>query len=86
MDLSNSKIESSNIEPIIKNTLVTNTNYKISKDYSIMINGSCLALILEDYELKILAKNLFNKASSIIAYRSSPNDKAEIVKMVMEDP
>jgi P-type E1-E2 ATPase len=32
-----------------------------------------------------LVKTLFKQASSIIVYRSSPNDKADIIKFVMED-
>ena len=49
-----------------------------------MINGGSLTLIFED---KFLSKNIqeiFQEASSIILYRSSPIEKAMAVKFVMK--
>jgi hypothetical protein len=41
-----------------------------------LINGGCLSIILKDDELSNEIKILFEKAESIIIYRSSPDEKA----------
>jgi P-type E1-E2 ATPase len=48
-----------------------------------MINGPSLALIFANEDMSQQMRSLFRKASSVIVYRSSPNDKAEVVKFVM---
>jgi len=50
-----------------------------------MINGRSLSVIFEDAELSKIINILFKKASAIIVYRSSPSEKAQVVKFVMND-
>lgn len=45
-------------------------------EFAIMINGPSLSTIFANQELSSEIRNLFEKAASVIVYRSSPNDKA----------
>ena len=51
-------------------------------DFALLINGSSLSIIFEDKVLCNQIRTLFDRASSVIVYRSSPNDKAEVIKFV----
>ena len=50
-----------------------------------MINGASLSVIFEDEHLRQLSMRAFQVASSVIVFRSSPSEKAQIVKMVMKN-
>lgn len=54
---------------------------------ALLISGASLSLAFEDPELNSKVMELFKLCSSIIVYRSSPDEKARTVRKVMEtDP
>lgn len=54
-------------------------------EYAILINGRSLSLVFGDETLSNKINCLFEKADSVIVFRSSPNEKAQIVKFVMRN-
>jgi phospholipid-transporting ATPase len=48
-----------------------------------MISGASLNIILEDPEISEKVSEVFSMTSSIIVYRSSPDDKAQTIKFIM---
>lgn len=48
-----------------------------------MINGASLNIILEDNKISEKIYEVFSMTSSIIIYRSSPDDKAQTIKFIM---
>ena len=51
-------------------------------EYALLINGFCLSIIFEDEFLSNKIRTIFDSSSSVIVYRSSPNEKAQVVKFV----
>jgi len=48
-----------------------------------LINGGSLSLALEDEELVSDMMWCFKAASSVIVYRSSPDEKAQVIQKVI---
>ena len=52
------------------------------QEVALLISGQSVPRILSDPELTLCFANLLTKMHSIIVYRSSPSQKAEIVKLI----
>ena len=50
-----------------------------------MIDGSSLSIIFENQELSKLIEFIFSEVKVVIVFRSSPNDKAQVIKFVQKD-
>jgi magnesium-transporting ATPase (P-type) len=60
----------------------TSMGSQTQREYCLMINGFSLSIIFEDELLSQQIRFIFDSSSSVIVYRSSPNEKAEVVKFV----
>ena len=49
---------------------------------ALLVGGGTLAAIMGDDALSKMILKLFNHANAVVVYRSSPDDKAQIVKFV----
>ena len=49
-------------------------------EYALLINGGSLSVIFEDPILSDLMKFIFDSVASVVVFRSSPNEKAEVIK------
>ena len=54
-------------------------------EYALLINGGSLSVIFEDPILSELISFIFNTVASVVVFRSSPNEKAEVIKFVQRD-
>jgi P-type E1-E2 ATPase len=52
------------------------------EEYALLINGFSLSVIFEDDFLSKQIRLIFDACTAVIVYRSSPNEKAEVVKFV----
>lgn len=60
---------------------------KISGSFSLVISGVSLQLIIDSeakkgHKLQTYIKSLLVKAQSVVMYRSTPNQKAQVVNMI----
>ena len=54
-----------------------------NKDIDLLISGESLSLLFKEFQTQIF--QLLDKSKSIIVYRCSPQDKAEVIKFIMNN-
>jgi phospholipid-translocating ATPase len=54
-------------------------------EYSLLLDGSAVPIIMGDEELERLVREVFEKAASVVIYRCSPGGKAQIVELMKRD-
>lgn len=54
-------------------------------EFALLINGGSLSVIFEDPQLSELITFIFSSVSSVVVFRSSPNEKAEVIKFAHRD-
>jgi magnesium-transporting ATPase (P-type) len=54
-------------------------------EYALMINGGSISVIFEDPSLSKIMRFIFENSASVVVFRSSPNEKAEVIKFVQQD-
>lgn len=52
------------------------------REFSILVNGESLSSIFSNEDLRFQIRGFFEKAQSVVVFRCSPNEKAEVVKFV----
>ena len=57
---------------------------KILSESAILISGSSLTVIFEDETLSERMSHIFKGSSSVVVFRSSPDEKAQTVKFIMK--
>lgn len=64
-------------------TLLNQLIFSEENDFALMINGDSLPFLIDEetYEENVI--KVFEKARSVVVYRASPSQKAEIIKFVM---
>ena len=55
------------------------------KDIALLISGEALSVAMSDPSIEKEVNQIFNKAAAVIVYRSSPQEKAQIVKFVQRN-
>lgn len=58
---------------------------KPQQDFSILVDGTSLALIFEHEDLSKQLNEVFKIAASVIVFRCSPDEKAQVIKFVMDN-
>ena len=61
------------------------TVYIEISEYALLINGGSLSVIFEDTYLSEMIEYIFNSVASVVVFRSSPNEKAEVIKFVQKN-
>lgn len=54
-------------------------------EFALLINGGSLSVIFEDDNLSEMIDYIFKNSASVVVFRSSPNEKAEVIKFVQRD-
>ena len=54
-------------------------------EFALLINGGSLSVIFEDDHLSEIIDYIFKNSASVVVFRSSPNEKAEVIRFVQRD-
>lgn len=63
-------------------TVIHRENYT---EFALLINGGSLSIIFEDPHLSELIRYIFKASASVVVFRSSPNEKAEVIRFVQKE-
>lgn len=54
-------------------------------EFALLISGASMSLIFEDEQLAARVNEIFKNTVSVVVYRSSPSEKAKVVKFIMKN-
>jgi hypothetical protein len=63
---------------------VKNSNKIVPTENALLINGGSISVIFEDPKLSDMIDYIFNASASVVVFRSSPKEKAEVIQFVQQ--